>query len=96
MPMGDTMLGESAAHGSQDQMGEATMMGAQRAAQAGLVPACAVLSPPARVVLGCLEILDVPTVDALVEVTGLSNAEVRRCISELHAIGEAAATRSRS
>jgi hypothetical protein len=56
-----------------------------------VIPACAVLSPAARLVLGCLEILDVPTVEALVEVTGLSLAEVRRSIAELHAIGEAAA-----
>jgi hypothetical protein len=48
-----------------------------------------VLSRKARLVLGCLEILADPTVDALVEVTGLSSAEVRRCIGELHAVGEA-------
>jgi hypothetical protein len=64
------------------------MMGADRIRHAGAIPACAVLSPAARLVLGCLEILAEPTVDALAEVTGLSNAEIRRCIGELHAVGE--------
>ena len=52
------------------------------------IPACAVLSPTARIVLGCLEILAEPTVDGLADVTGLSSAEVRRCIGELHAVGD--------
>ncbi len=66
-------------------------MGPYPVAQMSIIPACAVLSPAARLVLGCLEILDAPTLDALVEVTGLGHAEVRRSIAELHAIGEAAA-----
>ena len=66
-------------------------MSSDRTNGAGTIPACAVLSPGARIVLGCLEILEAPTVDGLVQITGLSCAEVRRCISELHAIGEATA-----
>jgi len=65
-------------------------MSPERAGRASVIPACAVLSRKARLVLGCLEILADPTVEALVEVTGLSSAEVRRCIGELHAVGEAA------
>jgi hypothetical protein len=63
-------------------------MAADRVRQTGVIPACTVLSRKARLVLGCLEILADPSVDALVEVTGLSSAEVRRCIGELHAVGE--------
>jgi hypothetical protein len=55
------------------------------------VPACAALSPSARLVLGCLEILDAPSIDGLAQITGLSGAEVRRCLGELTAIGAAAA-----
>jgi hypothetical protein len=55
----------------------------------GGIPACAVLSPAARIVLGCLEILEAPSVDGLVQITGLSCSEVRRCIAELHAVGAA-------
>jgi hypothetical protein len=55
----------------------------------GSIPACAVLSPPARIVLGCLEILEAPSVDGLVQITGLTCSEVRRCIAELHAVGAA-------
>jgi hypothetical protein len=50
-------------------------------------PSCAALSRPARLVLGCLEVLAHPTVAALAEVTGLSRAEIRRCITELRAVG---------
>lgn len=63
-------------------------MGSDHIGRIGGIPACAVLSPAARVVLGCLEILAEPTLDGLVDVTGLSCAEVRRCIGELHAVGE--------
>ena len=66
----------------------AFIMGSDRIGRVGGIPACAVLSPAARIVLGCLEILDEPTVDGLADVTGLSSGEVRRCISELHAVGE--------
>jgi hypothetical protein len=55
------------------------------------VPTSAVLSPTARLVLGCLEILAVPSLDGLTEVTGLSTAEVKRCIVEIRAVGESAA-----
>ena len=70
-------------------------MGAIHIVQDGTIPACTVLSPAARIVLGCLEILDAPSVDGLVEVTGLSGSEVRRCIAELHAIGEATTGQAR-
>ena len=63
-------------------------MGSDQIGRIGGIPACAVLSPAARVVLGCLEILAEPTLDGLADVTGLSSAEVRRCIGELHAVGE--------
>jgi hypothetical protein len=60
-----------------------------RVLQVEPIPACAVLSPAARVVLGCLEILADPSLDGLVEVTGFSTGEVRRCISELNAVSRA-------
>jgi hypothetical protein len=87
---GDVMFRESRVGGLGEEADEfAGDKANSRVSQVGTIPACAVLSPAARLVLGCLEILDAPSVGGLVEITGLGVAEVRRCIAELHAIGEA-------
>jgi hypothetical protein len=57
-------------------------------------PACTAFSASARLILGCLEILAEPTIDALVEVTGLSPGEVKRSLGEIRAFGSPAAVRA--
>jgi hypothetical protein len=57
-------------------------------AAAEAISPCAALSPGARLVLGCLEILADPSIEALAEVTRLTSTEVRRCLAELHAISQ--------
>lgn len=83
------MTQELLAHEGFGRLSQATIMGADLIPQVGEIPACAVLSPGARLVLGCLEILDAPTLDGLAQITGLSGSEVRRCLAELLAVGEA-------
>ena len=85
------MTREVGAGGMDGLSGQLQFAGTDRVTGNGAVPACAALSPAARLVLGCVEILDAPSVDGLVQITGLSGAEVRRCLGELIAIGEAVA-----
>ena len=87
------MTREASAGGMDGLPGQLQLIGSDRVAEIGGIPACAALSPAARLVLGCVEILDAPSVDGLAQITGLSGAEIRRCLGELIAIGEAMARR---
>jgi hypothetical protein len=87
------MTREVSAGGTDGLAGRLQLVESDRLAEPGAIPACAALSPAARLVLGCVEILDAPSVDGLAQVTGLSSAEIRRCLGELIAIGAAMARR---
>jgi FixJ family two-component response regulator len=45
-----------------------------------------ILSPKARIVLGCLQLLDDPHLERIAEAAGLSSIEVGHCITELYAV----------
>jgi FixJ family two-component response regulator len=45
-----------------------------------------ILSPNARLVLGCLQLLDDPSVECIAEATGFSAIEVAHCIGALRAV----------
>ena len=45
-----------------------------------------ILSPKARVVLGCLQLLDDPHIERIAGATGLTSMEVGHCIAELYAV----------
>ncbi len=53
-----------------------------------------ILSPNARIVLGCLQILDEPSVERIAEATGFSAVEVAHCIGALHAVYRSGASGS--
>ena len=53
-----------------------------------------ILSPNARLVLGCLQILDDPSVERIAETTGFSAMEVAHCIGALHAVYRGGASSS--
>jgi FixJ family two-component response regulator len=45
-----------------------------------------ILSPKARIVLGCLQLLDEPHLERIAEAAGVSSIEVGHCIAELYAV----------